>query len=151
MNEQTRKVIIIYSCIILLLIIVIITLGGICASIKKDLAIITNDKTELIESNESSFKLIDSLEQKLRDRDARIERDKRTISTLQTNIRKSEINNRESEENRRRLDEANRRLEEYERRERDKKSERNRIITEIESGIKKLRKDIEKIPTQTMD
>lgn len=150
MNEQTRNLLIfIFSLLFLGLVIAVLT--GFCINLNDRLSVVTNDKTILIESNRISTELADSLEQKLRDRDARIKRDKRTIENLQANIRKSEINNRKSEENKRKFDEVNRRLEEYERKERYRKSERNRIVTEIENGVKKLREDIEKIPTQAMD
>lgn len=157
MNEQTKNLIIVV-CGYLFLGLIIAILTGFCINFNNKLSMVTDDKTELIESNRISIELVDSLEQKLRDRDARIKRNKRTIDTLQSNLRtarennrESEKNIRESEENKRRLDEANRRLAEYERREQDRKSERNRIITEIENGIKKLKEDIEKIPTEAMD
>lgn len=150
MNEQTRNLLIfIFSLLFLGLVIAVLT--GFCINLNDRLSVVTNDKTKLVESNDASLELVDNLEQKLRDRDARIERNKRTIETLQANIRESEINNRKSAENRRQLDAANRRLKEYERREQNRKSERNRIVTEIENGVKKLREDIEKIPVQAMD
>lgn len=150
MNEQTKNIfILVFSNLFLGIIIVILT--GFCINFNNKLSMVTDDKTKLTESNRISTELVDSLKQKLTDRDARIEGDKRTIDTLQSNLRKSEVNNRKSEENKRRLDEANRRLEEYKRREQDRKSERNRIVAEIEKGIRKLRKDIEKIPTEAID
>ena len=150
MNEITKNLLIfIFSLLFLGIIIAILT--GFCINLNDRLSVVTNDKTKLIESNDASLELVDSLEQKLRDRDARIERNKRTIEALQANIRESEINNRKSEENRRQLEAANRRLAEYERRERDRERERSRIVDELRKGIVDLKGDIEKIPTQAMD
>ena len=150
MNEITKNLLIfIFSLLFLGIIIAILT--GFCINLNDRLSVVTNDKTELIESNDASIELVNSLEQKLRDRDARIERDKGIIETLQANLKKSKEDIRELGKNRNQFDAANRRLAEYERRERDRERERNRIIDELRKGIVDLKGDIEKIPTEAVD
>ena len=150
MNEQTKYAIIII-CAFIFLGLVIVILSGACLYFYQYLADNTSSKDEFTERIKRACTIVDDLEQQLRERDARLERDKRTISTLQTNIRKSEANNRESEINRQRLDEANRRLAEYDQRERERKVERSGIIEEAIRRIKNIQAAIEKIPTTAMD
>ena len=150
MNEITKNLLIfIFS--LLFLGIIIAVLSGFCIRLNDRLSVVTNDKTELTESNRISIELVDNLKQKLRDRDARIERDKGIIETLQANLKKSKEDIRELGKNRNQFDAANRRLAEYERRERDRERERNRIIDELRKGIVDLKGDIEKIPTEAVD
>jgi len=142
MKRETKKNIV-FVCIIGMLICIIFA-----GFLLRDSS---GNETELSESNDASIKLVDSLKRQLTERDARIERNKRTIETLQANLKKSKEDIREFEKNREQLDAANRRLGEYEQRERDRKRERNRIIDELRKGIVDLKGDIEKIPTLVMD